>query len=91
MDDVGSLVVSGGDRPEALEGVNGSFDFVPAGRAGLVEAGGSAAAASTALAVGPLVPAFGDRVPDLPSPQVSAVVASMPWLLVCVDDAGEGA
>lgn len=85
MEDVGPLVEPCGYGTEAFEGVHGAFDFVPARVLVPVEAGGSATEASTALAVGPLVPALGDRVPDLPSPQVAAVAAGTVRLIgMCV-------
>ncbi|GAA2635609.1 hypothetical protein GCM10010425_41730 [Streptomyces spororaveus] len=58
-----------------FEPVDGPFDFVAALVELAVEAGGPAALAPAAFAVGPLVLRFGDRVLDLASPQVTAVAA----------------
>ncbi len=73
VEDVCPFVESGGYGTEALEGVDRSLDFVAAFVDRFVEAGGPAAGAAAALAVGPLVLALGNGVLDLPTPQTPAV------------------
>jgi hypothetical protein len=75
VEDVGTLVEPRGHSPGVLEGIDRSLDIVPPLVARLVEAGGPAAPAAPALAVGPLTLRFGDGVLDLASPQVVAVAA----------------
>jgi hypothetical protein len=75
VEDVRPLVESGGYSAEALERVDRSLDFVSTSVDRLVEADGPAARATTALAVGPLILALGNRVLNLPTPQIAAIPA----------------
>ncbi len=75
MENVGAFVVAGGDGPVAFEPVDCPLDFVAAFVELAVKAGGPTALAAAALAVGPLVLRFRDRVLDLSSSQVAAVAA----------------
>jgi hypothetical protein len=75
VEDVSPFVESSGHGAEAFEGVDRSFDLVPAAIPGPVEADGPAALAATLLPVGPLVAALGDGMPDLPASQIAAVAA----------------
>jgi hypothetical protein len=73
--DVRSLVKAHGHRPGDLQPIDQPLDFIAAGIAVRVEADRSAAVAATATAVGLLVTAFGDGVPDLSTSQVTADAA----------------
>jgi hypothetical protein len=73
VEDVRPLVEAGGYGTEALERVDRSLDFVAALVDRFVEAGGSTARATAALAVGALVLALGNGVLDLPTPRIPAV------------------
>jgi hypothetical protein len=75
MEDIRSLVVPGRHGPGALERIDRPFNFVSALVDRFVEASGPTAATAAALAVGPLITWLGNRVLDLPSPQVAAVAA----------------
>jgi hypothetical protein len=75
VEDVGPLVVTGGNDPEVLEPVDGSLDLVSALVDLAVEAGRPAAFIASPFAVGPLVLRLRDRVLDLTSSQVAAVSA----------------
>ncbi|GGQ33312.1 hypothetical protein GCM10010266_65720 [Streptomyces griseomycini] len=68
-----SLVKACGHVPEALGSVGSSLGFVAALVHRTVEGRGPTARATSALAVGPLVSAFGDGVLDLPASQVTPV------------------
>lgn len=59
---------------EALESVDGPLDFVPAGVSRPAETS-RATTSAAAPPIGPLVPALGNRVPDLPTSQVMPVPA----------------
>jgi hypothetical protein len=76
VEGLGTLVEPRGRSPEVLEGIDRSLDWLyRTVVTSLVEAGGSAAPAAPALAVGPLVLRGGDVVIDLASSQVAAVAA----------------
>lgn len=73
MKDERSLVVPGRHSSEALERVHAPLNFVAAGIERPVKTSGTTASAAAPPAVGLLVPALGNGVPDLPPPQVDAV------------------
>lgn len=74
MEDAGPLVVAGRDRAEHLQSVDRPLHFVALAVDLWVEPGRTAAVASWALAVGPLVPGLGNGVAEalLPGDLVSA-------------------
>jgi hypothetical protein len=74
MNDEPSLVIPGRCGPKALERVHGPLDSIPPGMSRPVKPVGPTRACASP-AVRPLVTAFGNGVPDLPSSRVATVAA----------------